>query len=177
MIMGWWIIMNNFKEQLSKETSCIDNIIEKYLPEAKGHAEYIKSAMDYSVEAGGKRIRPMIMLETYRLCNGTNEEELYPFMAALEMIHTYSLVHDDLPAMDNDDYRRGKLTTHKKFGEDFGILAGDGLLNLAYETMLSAIHKAAKTGDAQAVLRYSAAADKIYGFLRFLYCLFITPVK
>ena len=149
--------MNNFKEQLSKETSCIDNIIEKYLPEAKGHAEYIKSAMDYSVEAGGKRIRPMIMLETYKLCNGTNEEELYPFMAALEMIHTYSLVHDDLPAMDNDDYRRGKLTTHKKFGEDFGILAGDGLLNLAYETMLSAIHKAAKTGDAQAVLRYSAA--------------------
>ena len=116
--------MNNFKEQLSKETSCIDNIIEKYLPEAKGHAEYIKSAMDYSVEAGGKRIRPMIMLETYKLCNGTNEEELYPFMAALEMIHTYSLVHDDLPAMDNDDYRRGKLTTHKKFGEDFGILAG-----------------------------------------------------
>lgn len=84
--------MNNFKEQLSKETSCIDNIIEKYLPEAKGHAEYIKSAMDYSVEAGGKRIRPMIMLETYKLCNGTNEEELYPFMAALEMIHTYSLV-------------------------------------------------------------------------------------
>ena len=151
--------MNNFKEQLSKETSCIDNIIEKYLPEAKGHAEYIKSAMDYSVEAGGKRIRPMIMLETYKLCNGTNEEELYPFMA--EMIHTYSLVHDDLPAMDNDDYRRGKLTTHKKFGEDFGILAGDGLLNLAYETMLSAIHKAAKTGDAQAVLRYSAAADVI----------------
>ena len=150
--------MNNFKEQLSKETSCIDNIIEKYLPEAKGHAEYIKSAMDYSVEAGGKRIRPMIMLETYKLCNGTNEEELYPFMAALEMIHTYSLVHDDLPAMDNDDYRRGKL---KKFGEDFGILAGDGLLNLAYETMLSAIHKAAKTGDAQAVLRYSAAADVI----------------
>ena len=145
--------MNNFKEQLSKETSCIDNIIEKYLPEAKGHAEYIKSAMDYSVEAGGKRIRPMIMLETYKLCNGTNEEELYPFMAALEMIHTY--------AMDNDDYRRGKLTTHKKFGEDFGILAGDGLLNLAYETMLSAIHKAAKTGDAQAVLRYSAAADVI----------------
>ena len=139
--------MNNFKEQLSKETSCIDNIIEKYLPEAKGHAEYIKSAMDYSVEAGGKRIRPMIMLETYKLCNGTNEEELYPFMAALEMIHTYSLVHDDLPAMDNDDYRRGKLTTHKKFGEDFGILAGDGLLNLAY--------------DAQAVLRYSAAADVI----------------
>lgn len=153
--------MNNFKEQLSKETSCIDNIIEKYLPEAKGYAEYIKSAMDYSVEAGGKRIRPMIMLETYKLCNGTNEEELYPFMAALEMIHTYSLVHDDLPAMDNDDYRRGKLTTHKKFGEDFGILAGDGLLNLAYETMLSAIHKAAKTGDAQAVLRYSAAADVI----------------
>ena len=101
------------------------------------------------------------MLETYKLCNGTNEEELYPFMAALEMIHTYSLVHDDLPAMDNDDYRRGKLTTHKKFGEDFGILAGDGLLNLAYETMLSAIHKAAKTGDAQAVLRYSAAADVI----------------
>ena len=133
--------MNNFKEQLSKETSCIDNIIEKYLPEAKGHAEYIKSAMDYSVEAGGKRIRPMIMLETYKLCNGTNEEELYPFMAALEMIHTYSLVHDDLPAMDNDDYRRGKLTTHKKFGEDFGILRMKQCFQLFIKQQRQVMHR------------------------------------
>ena len=129
----------DFKKELEERTAAVDMIVDSYLPKPEGQAEYIKSAMDYSIKAGGKRIRPMIMLETYRLCGGTDDKEVYPFMAALEMIHTYSLVHDDLPAMDNDDYRRGKLTTHKKFGEDFGILAGDGLLNLAYETMLNAI--------------------------------------
>lgn len=137
-------MMIDFKKELAERTAAIDTIVNSYLPEASGEAEYIKSAMDYSVQAGGKRVRPMIMLETYRLCGGTDESCVYPFMAALEMIHTYSLVHDDLPAMDNDDYRRGKLTTHKKFGEDFGVLAGDGLLNLAYETMLNAISELAK---------------------------------
>ena len=131
--------MIDFKKELLERTACIDKIVNSYLPEISGRAEYIKSAMDYSVQAGGKRIRPMIMLETYRLCGGTDEKCVYPFMAALEMIHTYSLVHDDLPAMDNDDYRRGRLTTHKVFGEDFGILAGDGLLNLAYEIMAEAL--------------------------------------
>ena len=107
----------------------------------------------------------MIMLETYRLCGGTDEKCVYPFMAALEMIHTYSLVHDDLPAMDNDDYRRGKLTTHKKYGEDFGILAGDGLLNLAYETMFNAIKNIssdyADTENAKKMALYSQAAAVI----------------
>ena len=131
--------MIDFKKELAERTAAIDTIVNSYLPEASGEAEYIKSAMDYSVQAGGKRVRPMIMLETYRLCGGTDESCVYPFMAALEMIHTYSLVHDDLPAMDNDDYRRGRLTTHKVFGEDFGILAGDGLLNLAYEIMAEAL--------------------------------------
>lgn len=131
--------MIDFKKELLERTARIDKIVNSYLPEISGRAEYIKSAMDYSVQAGGKRIRPMIMLETYRLCGGTDEKCVYPFMAALEMIHTYSLVHDDLPAMDNDDYRRGKLTTHKKYGEDFGVLAGDALLNYAYELMFNSM--------------------------------------
>lgn len=157
--------MIDFKKELLERTARIDKIVNSYLPEISGRAEYIKSAMDYSVQAGGKRIRPMIMLETYRLCGGTDEKCVYPFMAALEMIHTYSLVHDDLPAMDNDDYRRGKLTTHKKYGEDFGILAGDGLLNLAYETMFNAIKNIssdyADIENAKKMALYSQAAAVI----------------
>ena len=87
--------------------------------------------------AGGKRLRPMLMQETYKLFGGKGKE-IEPFMAAIEMIHTYSLVHDDLPAMDNDEYRRGRKTTHVVYGEAFGILAGDGLLNYAFETALKA---------------------------------------
>lgn len=94
--------------------------------------------MDYSVNAGGKRLRPILILETYRLFGGENTEFIEPFLAAMEMIHTYSLVHDDLPAMDNDMYRRGKKTTHAVYGEAMGILAGDALLNYAYETAASA---------------------------------------
>ncbi len=94
-------------------------------------------AMQYSIFSGGKRIRPMIMINTYCILGGTNSELIFNFAYALELIHTYSLVHDDLPAMDNDDYRRGKLTSHKKFGEDIAILVGDGLLNMAFETMIS----------------------------------------
>ncbi len=85
----------------------------------------IKNKRSYELQrqCGGKRVRPMLMLEVYKLCGGDDCQVVYPFMAALECIHSYSLVHDDLPAMDNDDYRRGRLTTHKVFGEDFGILA------------------------------------------------------
>ena len=114
-----------FKDELDNRLLYINSVIKEFLPESDN--ELYKKIIDaacYSVEAGGKRIRPMIMLETYRLCGGKDEEIVKPFMAALEYIHTYSLVHDDLPAMDNDDYRRGRLTTHKVFGEDFGILAG-----------------------------------------------------
>ena len=139
-------------------------LVESALEDFYGDQQFASSLREsvlYSIHAGGKRIRPFLLLEVLEALQVVIKPAHAQVAAALEMIHTGSLIHDDLPAMDNDDYRRGKLTTHKKFGEDFGILAGDGLLNLAYETMLSAIHKAAKTGDAQAVLRYSAAADVI----------------
>lgn len=128
-----------FNEELKDKVDKINNIIIDNLPAVQGEQKLLLEAINYSVRVGGKRVRPMLMLETYKLCNGQNEKEVYLYMAALEYIHTYSLVHDDLPAMDNDDYRRGNLTTHKKFGEDFGILAGDGLLNYAYEVMMNAI--------------------------------------
>ena len=105
-----------------------------YLPEETGYDRTVREAMNYSIQAGGKRLRPMLMWESYRMFGGEDEAAIRPFMMAMEMIHTYSLVHDDLPAMDDDDYRRGKLTTHKKYGEAMGILAGDALLNRAYET-------------------------------------------
>ena len=101
--------------------------------------------MNYSVTAGGKRLRPLLMQETYRMFGGEGRE-VEPFMAAMAMIHTYSLVHDDLPAMDNDEYRRGRKTTHIVFGEDMGILAGDALLNYAYETAVKGV-MAAKDKD------------------------------
>lgn len=126
-----------FKEELQSRTSQIEAILEAYLPKEEGLQKTVIEAMNYSVRVGGKRLRPMLMQETYRLFGG-EEKVIEPFMAAMEMIHTYSLVHDDLPAMDNDEYRRGQLTTHKKFGEAEAILAGDGLLNFAFETALKA---------------------------------------
>lgn len=127
----------NFKEEQQKRVEQIEEILREYLPEKDGEQKLIMDAMEYSLMAGGKRLRPMLMQETYRLFGGTGET-VKPFMAALEMIHTYSLVHDDLPAMDNDDYRRGRKTTHVVYGEDMGILAGDALLNYAFETAASA---------------------------------------
>ena len=126
-----------FDNEIYTRINYINEVIDKYLPAEEGMQITVIEAMNYSVLAGGKRLRPMILLEIFKMCGGTSKV-VEPFMAAIEMIHTYSLVHDDLPAMDDDDYRRGKLTTHKKFGEDIGILAGDGLLNFAYETMLKA---------------------------------------
>ena len=124
----------NFKEEFEKRVENIERVIRDYLPEETGYQKTVLEAMNYSVLAGGKRLRPMLMEETFRLFDGKNEKEIEPFMAAIEMIHTYSLVHDDLPAMDDDEYRRGRKTTHVVFGEAIGILAGDGLLNFAYET-------------------------------------------
>lgn len=123
----------DIKGEISKRTGDIENIIRSYLPKEEGYQKTIMEAMNYSVLAGGKRLRPMLMQETYRLFGGKSKV-IEPFMAAMEMIHTYSLVHDDLPAMDNDEYRRGKKTTHAVYGEAMGILAGDALLNYAYET-------------------------------------------
>lgn len=128
---------NNFKEMQRKKVQEIEEILQQYLPMQKGYQKLIMEAMAYSLLAGGKRLRPMLMQETYRLFGGTSKA-IEPFMAAIEMIHTYSLVHDDLPAMDNDDYRRGRKTTHVVYGEDMGTLAGDALLNYAFETAFKA---------------------------------------
>ncbi len=123
-----------FGEQLKKKSEEIEQMILLYLPKVEGFQKKIMDAMHYSLTAGGKRLRPLMMQESFFLCNGKKRELLEPFMAALEMIHTYSLVHDDLPAMDNDEYRRGKKTTHIVYGEDIAILTGDALLNFAFET-------------------------------------------
>lgn len=129
--------MVNFQDELKKRTEEIEAVLKSYLPREEGFDKTMAQAMNYSVLAGGKRLRPMLILETCRMFGG--EDKLaYPFMAAMEMIHTHSLVHDDLPALDNDDYRRGRLTTHKVYGEAMGVLSGVALLNYAYEVMLTA---------------------------------------
>ncbi|MBQ9567277.1 MAG: polyprenyl synthetase family protein [Lachnospiraceae bacterium] len=114
-----------------------DDIIFKYLPSEEGYPATVISAMNYSVKVGGKRLRPIFMYETFRMFGGKSEV-IEPFMAAIEMIHTYSLVHDDLEAMDNDEFRRGRKTTHVIYGEGMAILAGDGLQSLAFDTALKA---------------------------------------
>ena len=115
----------------------VEQIVTSFLPKEEGYQKTVLEAMNYSVSAGGKRLRPMLMLETYRMFGGTSKV-IEPFMAAIEMIHAYSLIHDDLPAMDNDEYRRGRKTTHVVYGEAMAILAGDALLNYAFETAASA---------------------------------------
>lgn len=146
-----------FNEQMKSKVQDIEQKIQKFLPAEEGYQKTIFEAMNYSVLAGGKRLRPMLMAETFELFGGKDEALLVPFMAALEMIHTYSLVHDDLPAMDNDEYRRGKKTTWVTFGEDMGVLAGDALLNFAFETAGEALD-AAKD---EAALRRAAKAMNI----------------
>ena len=127
----------NFEEQLAADVREIEEILKRYLPKEEGYAKTVAEAVNYSVLAGGKRLRPMLLLECCRLFGG-REELAAPFMAAIEFIHTYSLVHDDLPCMDNDEYRRGRKTTHAVYGEGMAVLAGDALLNLAFETASSA---------------------------------------
>lgn len=155
----------NFKEEKRKKTAEIEQILEKYLPQKEGFQRKIMEAMEYSLLAGGKRLRPMLMKETYVLFGGT-EDVIEPFMAAIEMIHTYSLVHDDLPAMDDDDYRRGRKTTHVVYGEAIGILAGDALLNYAFETAVQAFsmepQKSVEIGRAMKILSEKAG---IYGMI------------
>ena len=129
-----------FNEELDIKVKYIESVLEKYLPEEKGYAKTVIEAMNYSVKSGGKRIRPLLMFEAYRLFGG-EDDIIEPFMAAIEMIHTYSLVHDDLPCMDNDEFRRGRKTTHAVYGEAMGVLAGDGLLNYAFETACRAFDK------------------------------------
>lgn len=157
----------DFSDIQKARTEKIEKILNDYLPKPEGFQKIIMGAMEYSLLAGGKRIRPMLMMETYRLFRGdASSKVLYAFMAAQEMIHTYSLVHDDLPAMDNDDYRRGRKTTHVVYGEDMGILAGDALLNYAFETACSAFDKepqeSLKIGKALQILARKAG---IYGMI------------
>lgn len=127
----------NFNEKLSVKTGRAEKVLEKYLPEEKGFQHKVLEAMNYSVTAGGKRLRPILMEESFIFLGGEGEV-IEPFMAALEMIHNYSLVHDDLPAMDNDEFRRGRKTTWNVYGDGMAVLAGDALLNLAFETAASA---------------------------------------
>jgi len=153
----------DFQQELQQKVSGIEDILKKYLPQETGYQKTVIEAMNYSVLAGGKRLRPMLMQETYRLFGGTGPV-VEPFMAALEMIHTYSLVHDDLPAMDNDEYRRGKKTTHAVYGEAMGILAGDGLLNYAFEVAATAFDIQLDARVAKA-LQILAGKAGIYGMI------------
>lgn len=154
-----------YRQMLADKVTEIEDVLKAYLPEQEGYQKIIMEAMEYSLMAGGKRLRPMLINETYHLFGG-NEKVVEPFMAAMEMIHTYSLVHDDLPAMDNDEYRRGRKTTHVVYGEDMGILAGDALLNYAFETASDAFlefpEKSVQIGRAMNILAKKAG---IYGMI------------
>ena len=141
-----------------------DRIIARYLPREEGYQKTIMEAVNYSVMAGGKRLRPILMAETYKLFGG-HSKALDPFMAAIEMIHTYSLVHDDLPAMDNDMLRRGNPTTHAKFGEAMGVLAGDALLNYAFETAFKAFDLEPDTEKVVKSLKILSDKAGIYGMI------------
>ena len=155
----------NFKEEYQNRIGSIENILKKYLPRQEGYQKIIMEAMEYSLMAGGKRLRPMLMKESYALFGGEGEV-IEPFMAAIEMIHTYSLVHDDLPAMDNDEYRRGRKTTHVVYGEDMGILTGDALLNYAFETACRAFDIAPEeSGRIGQALKILAGKAGIYGMI------------
>lgn len=156
--------MDNLEILFRDKIDYVQKIIYRYCPEEEGLQKTVVDAVNYSVRVGGKRLRPLMLLETLKLFGG-DEEEAYPFMAAIEMIHTYSLVHDDLPAMDNDQYRRGKLTTHAKFGEDIGILAGDGLLNYAYEIMSDAVVNSKNPDRAARAMQIIAKKAGIYGMV------------
>ncbi|MCR4649729.1 MAG: polyprenyl synthetase family protein [Lachnospiraceae bacterium] len=151
--------MSDIEIKIGKKSEEVFKIIEPFFPPEEGLQKRVCESMNYSLRAGGKRLRPLLMLESYKLFGGEDLSKIAPFLAAIEMIHTYSLIHDDLPAMDNDDYRRGKLTNHKMFDEPTAILAGDGLLNFAFET----IGKAMAEEDDPILLKREAHANRILG--------------
>ena len=161
------------REEINQRVADIEQIITGFLPGEEGLQKTIMDAMLYSVTAGGKRLRPLLMQETSNLF-GAPCKALPYFMAAIEFIHTYSLVHDDLPAMDNDEYRRGKKTTHVVYGEAMGVLAGDALLNYAFEVAATSVEnetvEAAKavtdgTENAQTAGTEAVRAAKALGIL------------
>ena len=149
-----------FNQLMQEKTQELEQIITQFLPLEEGFQKTVLEAMNYSIQAGGKRLRPMLMLETYHMCGGKSTV-IEPFLAAIEMIHTYSLVHDDLPAMDNDEYRRGRETTWKVYGDAMGILAGDGLLNFAFETALQAFDRVEADGQDAVLYRRVAKASSV----------------
>lgn len=154
----------NFENKLKQKTIDIENVIYKFLPEEEGYQKSVAQAMSYSVKAGGKRLRPILMKETYKLFGGTGKD-IEPFIAAIEMIHTYSLVHDDLPAMDDDEFRRGKKTTWVKFGEAMGILSGDALLNYAFEIISESLLVAQDIKKSAMAMNVLAKCAGIYGMI------------
>lgn len=154
----------NFEKELEQKIAAAEACIRRYLPAEEGFAGRLAQAMNYAMLAGGKRLRPLLLWESYKMSGGEGTVA-EPFMAALEMIHTHSLIHDDLPALDNDDYRRGRKATHVAFGEAMGILGGDALLNYAYEV---AFHGFDLTEDVSRValsLQILAAKAGLYGML------------
>lgn len=156
--------MKNFDELMKIRTEEIKEKITEYLPKEEGFQRTLFEAVNYSMLAGGKKLRPLLMRETYRMFGGKGEE-IWPFMAAMEMIHTHSLIHDDLPAMDNDEYRRGRKTTHAVYGEAMAILAGDALLNLAYETAVQAFFLEGDSGRKAKALEILAKKTGMYGMI------------
>ena len=154
----------NFKEELQIRTEYAEKVIRRWLPKESGFARTMAEAMNYSMCAGGKRLRPILLLETFRMF-GEDEQLAEPFMAGIEMIHTHSLIHDDLPAIDNDDYRRGRLTTHKVYGEAMGVLSGVSLLNYAYETMLKTFEMTSDTDRVIRALKIMSEKTGIHGML------------
>ena len=155
----------DIKNELLVRAESAEDVVCRFLPDVEGHQGLIFDAMEYSVTAGGKRLRPILMNETYIMFGGKSDV-IEPFMAAIEMIHTYSLVHDDLPAMDNDMLRRGKPTTHATYGEAMGILTGDALLNYAFETALNAYD--AEDADVNAItsaMRILARKAGVFGMI------------
>ena len=157
-----------FKTELEERINKINEQIESYLPEEKGHQSTIFEAMNYSVRAGGKRLRPLFMQEICRLFTGEVQPAVVPFMAAIEMIHTSSLVHDDLPCMDDDMMRRGKASTWAEYGEDMGVLAGDALMIYAFEVAAKAFNEVSEADDLKRVgraIEILAAKTGIYGMI------------
>jgi len=157
----------DFNKELLNRVEYIEEIINKQLCD-ENDEKYLQreifNAMNYSILAGGKRLRPMLLLECLRLFGG-DDKEADKFMCAIEMIHTYSLVHDDLPAMDNDEYRRGKKTTHIVFGEGMGILAGDALLNYAFETGIQGVKDSENTANALMALDILSRKAGVFGMI------------
>lgn len=154
----------SFEEDLTREVARVKTVLKRYLPLEEGHQKTLLEAMNYSMLAGGKRIRPLLMMLTYEMFGGKSKV-VEPFMAGIEMIHTHSLIHDDLPAMDNDEYRRGRKTTHVVYGEAMGILAGDGLLNYAYECMSRAFDIEPENPKVGQVLGIMAKKTGIFGMI------------